>query len=187
LLVREAADGDDVGLVRAMARGDRDALARLYDRYAPILIAVGVQLLGSRTHGEDLAHDVFLEALKHAGEYDPRRGSVRTWLVMRCRSRAIDRRRAAGWSRAVPLDGERQVEAGGGDEDPALGSDRAAVRRALDELPEEQKRVIELGYFEGLSSSEIAEKLAAPIGTVKSRVAAALAKLRAVLGGKEPQ
>ncbi len=180
LLIVPREDDTDEALVAAMAAGDREALGRLYDRYAPLLLAVGHQLLAARREAEDLVHDVLIEAWRHAKEYDPQRGSVRTWLVMRTRCRALDRRRSAAVSRTVALETDQLPQAAG-DEDPALASDRAAVRRALASLPEEQRRVIELGYFEGLSSSEIAERLATPIGTVKSRVAAALAKLRGVL------
>jgi RNA polymerase sigma-70 factor (ECF subfamily) len=101
-------------------------------------------------------------------------------MLIRLRSRAIDRRKAAGVARVVSLEQEGGVldhEAPTA-EDPSLAPDRAAIRRAIAGLPEEQRVVLELGYFEGLSSSEIAERIAAPIGTVKSRVAAALAKLR---------
>jgi RNA polymerase sigma-70 factor (ECF subfamily) len=178
--VQRVPDGlGDEELVAAVADGDRGALGRLYDRYAPVLLAVTQQVVGSRREAEDLVHDVFLEAWRHADEYDPARGSVRTWLVMRARSRALDRRRSAGFSRVRPLEDEPAR----GDEtvpleDPLLAPDRTAVRRALEALPPDQRAVLELGYFEGLSSSEMAERLATPIGTIKSRVAAALAKLR---------
>jgi RNA polymerase sigma-70 factor (ECF subfamily) len=103
---------------------------------------------------------------------------------MRMRSRALDRRKAAVFSKRADLPAPDAVadalgDAGG--EDPALGPDRTAVRNALAQLPAEQRQVLELGYFEGLSSSEIAERVRAPIGTVKSRVAAALSKLRQVV------
>src|SRR4029077_11841472 len=99
-------------------------------------------------------------------------------------SRALDRRKAAAFSKRADLPpGEGAVEAFAAGDDPAFGPDREQVRRALGQLPAEQRQVLELGYFEGLSSSEIAERVQAPIGTVKSRVAAALGKLRMTLGG----
>lgn len=180
-----ASADDDAALVQATAAGDRAALARLYDRYAPILLAVAVRILGERREAEDLVHDVFLEAWRQAGSFDPARGSVRAWLLMRLRSRALDRRKSAGYRRVSSLDSgelgadlERDVPT----EDPAFAPDRAAVRRALAALPEEQRVVLTLGYFEGLSSAEIAARLTMPIGTVKSRVAAALSRLRSVFG-----
>ena len=183
----EAALNDgDAELVRAVARGDRPALAQLYDRFSPILLAVATRILGERREAEDLLHDVFLEVWRQAADYDSTRGSVRAWMLIRLRSRALDRRKSAGATRVVSLDAE--TERGGEEreaatsEDPSLAPDRTAIRRALAALPDEQRTVLELGYFEGLSSSEIAERLGAPVGTVKSRVAAALAKLRAGFG-----
>lgn len=178
-------DKGDVSLIGGAAAGDRDCLAALYDRYAPALLAIGRRILGDRREAEDLLHDVFIEVWRMAGDYDEARGSVRAWLLMRMRSRALDRRKSAAISKRADLPAPDTVaDAAGephGGEDPALGPDRQAVRRALEQLPAEQRQVLELGYFEGLSSSEIAERVCAPIGTVKSRVAAALSKLRAAV------
>lgn len=173
----------DVTLVVAISGGDREALAALYDRYASLLLGVAQRILGTPREAEDLVHDVFLEAWRQAAGYDESRGSVRTWLLMRLRSRALDRKKSAA-SRAVSmetavLDEREEVPT----EDPSLAPDRGLVRRVLAELPKEQRIVLELAYFEGLSSSEIATRLETPIGTVKSRVAAALGKLRSQLAG----
>ena len=178
------ADGSDGALVAAIAAGDRGALAGLYNRYAPALLAVGQRLLGGRREAEDLVHDVFLEAWRQSAGYDPARGTVRAWLLVRLRSRALDRHRAASGAPVSIDSADRYDERVAAGEDPALAPDRAAVRRALETLPGEQRAVLELGYFEGLSSSEIARRTGAPIGTVKSRVATALARLRA---GLDPQ
>lgn len=174
---------DDAQLIQAIAAGDRTALAGLYDRYAGILLAVASRILPERREAEDVVHDAFLEAWRHAGEYDATRGSARAWLVTRVRSRALDRRKSAAFSRSVSLDALGVEPAGqtSAADDPSLGPDRTAVRRALAELPEEQRVVLTLGYFEGLSSAEIATRTGAPIGTVKSRVAAALTRLRSGL------
>lgn len=171
----------DGELIRRVANGDRAALGHLYDRFAAILLAVGQRIVGEAREAEDLVHDVFLEAWRAAGDYDAARGSVRAWLLMRMRSRALDRRKAPRQTRQVTLAPETLPDAPAPGEDPALAPDRARVRRALAELPAEQRAVLELGYYEGLSSSEIAARVAVPIGTVKSRVAAGLAKLRAGL------
>jgi RNA polymerase sigma-70 factor (ECF subfamily) len=175
----------DARLVQGIAGGDRNALAELYHRYAPSLLGIGVRILGERREAEDLLHDVFLEVWRAAADYDVARGTVRAWLVMRMRSRSLDRRKSAGFSRVVSLEERRVPDEAPAGEDPALARDRVAVRRALAELSAEQRQVLELGYFEGLSSSEIAERIRTPIGTVKSRVAAALGKLRAVLGQEQ--
>jgi RNA polymerase sigma-70 factor, ECF subfamily len=179
-------DKGDVSLIGGAAAGDRECLAALYDRYASALLAIGRRILGDRREAEDLLHDVFIEVWRQAGDYDEARGSVRAWLLMRMRSRALDRRKAAAFSKRADLPAPDAIADALGDtahggEDPALGPDRAAVRAALAQLPAEQRQVLELGYFEGLSSSEIAERVRAPIGTVKSRVAAALSKLRQVV------
>jgi RNA polymerase sigma-70 factor (ECF subfamily) len=178
-----APDEEDVMMITAIAGGDRTRLGQLYDRYAPVLLAVGLKMLGNRREAEDLVHDVFLEVWKQSRYYDRARGSVRTWILMRARSRALDRMKSAAYARTVsveerPAAQDPHVVA---EEDPGLAPDRSAVRRALASLPKEQRTVLELGYFEGLSSNEIAHRIDVPIGTVKSRVAAALAKLRAEL------
>jgi RNA polymerase sigma-70 factor (ECF subfamily) len=177
------AGGADANLVRAVAAGDRKALAALYHRFSPSLMAVGLRILGERREAEDLLHDVFLEVWRQAAQFDPARGTVRAWLLMRMRSRALDRKKSAGFSRVVSLDEQRHDAAQSED---ALAPDRDTVRRALLALPEEQRLVLELGYFEGLSSTEMAERLDVPVGTVKSRVAAALTKLRLGFGGGTP-
>ncbi len=127
-------------------------------------------------------HDVFLEAWRRATDYDPARGSVRTWLVLRARSRALDRKKSAAVSKTVSTGELRFADViGAVNDDASAGPDCALVRRVLMSLPDDQRTVLLLGYFEGLSSSEIAERISVPIGTVKSRVAAALARLRAVV------
>lgn len=169
-------------MVRRSANGDRNALAKLYDRHAPILSALVRQILGPRGDAEDLVHDVFLEAWRHAGEYDPKRASVRTWFVMRARSRAIDLLRSARVSRAA----DGGLERAGEDADAGralleateLAPDRARIHEALATLPDEQRTVLLLGYFKGMSCSEIADHVGIPVGTVKSRTIAALSKLR---------
>ena len=169
---------DDAALVAALSGGNRDALAALYDRFAPMLLAVGMRILGERRDSEDVVHEVFVEAWKHAAAYDAERGTVRAWLVTRMRSRALDRVKSAGRSRSVPLDDAPVIAAKVAED----GGDNERLRVAMLTLPDEQRAVLELGYFEGLSSSEIAERQGVAVGTVKSRVAAAMAKLRAAMG-----
>jgi RNA polymerase sigma-70 factor (ECF subfamily) len=169
-----------------MARGDADALAALYDLHAPLLISVVRRIVGSPEAAEDIVHDVFIEAWRRSADYDPERGSVRTWLALRARSRALDHKKSSAVARRVSLDEPRSLETLlGVSDDASLAPDQARIRAVLRELPEDQHRVLFLGYFEGLSSSEIAERVGVPVGTVKSRVAAALARLRAVLGASE--
>lgn len=173
-------DDDDIALMAAMANGDRAALAALYDRHAPTLLALGLRIVKHRGEAEDLLHDVFLEAWRNAKSYDLNRGRVRTWLVIRMRSRALDVLKSARVSRRT--DDERVAERVVGDDDPSASPDQRRVRAALAEVPADQRAILELAYFEGLSCSDIATRLTIPIGTVKSRLAAALTKLRNTLG-----
>jgi len=177
-----ASEEPDESLVRAIAHGDTHALAQLYDRHAPLMLGLARRIVGGQPAAEDIVHDVFLEAWRRAADYDVARGSVKAWLLLRTRSRAIDFRKSAGVARTVPTgDGawlESLVET---PVDVSEAPDRARLRRVLGALTAEQREVLVLGYFEGLSSSEIATRLAIPMGTVKSRVAAALGALRQAL------
>jgi RNA polymerase sigma-70 factor (ECF subfamily) len=172
----------DEALVRAIANGDTRALSALYDRHAPLMLGLARRIVGGKPEAEDIVHDVFVEAWRRAADYDESRGSVKAWLLLRTRSRAIDFRKSAGVARTVPT-GDSAWLASLADPraDDSEAPDRARVRRVLAQLNVEQREVLVLGYFEGLSSSEIASKIGIPIGTVKSRVAAALSALRQAL------
>jgi len=170
-------DATDKQLVEDMARGDQAAVAELYDRYSGLLLGVARKLQPGRTDLEDLVHDVFLEAWRNAAKYDGDRASVRTWLLVRLRSRSLDRLRSAAEARRVDApDGPPEPPP----ESPRMTAklDAARVDAALQDLPEAHRAVLELAYRRGLSSSEIAEKLGVPIGTVKSRTKVALDRLR---------
>jgi RNA polymerase sigma-70 factor (ECF subfamily) len=171
-----AADDPDAALVVAMAGGDRSALAELYDRYGFLMLGIAMRIVRNRREAEDLLHDVFLEAWRSAKDFDPTRGRVRTWLTIRMRSRALDLQKSARVSRNA---GDAGLDTVVDDVDASRAPDHARLRTALGELSADQREVLELAYFQGLSCSEIASKVEIPIGTVKSRVAAALAKLRA--------
>jgi RNA polymerase sigma-70 factor, ECF subfamily len=173
-------DLDDVALVHAMARGDAEALALLYDRYSGTMLALAHRIVGRGAEAEDVIHDVFLEAWRHSADYDATRGSVKSWLLLRARSRSLDVQKSARVSKqASALDDSWLAELA----DPSGGEspDRQRIRKVLLALPPEQREVLLLGYFEGLSSSEIALRVGVPIGTVKSRVAAGLSALRGAL------
>jgi RNA polymerase sigma-70 factor (ECF subfamily) len=177
------ADGD-AALVARMARGDRPALGVLYERHAPRLLALLLKILGDRAEAEDLLHDVFLEAWRHAAEYSAERGTVSAWLALRTRSRAIDRRRSAPRARSVPLEGSDLPERGDPTADPGRMHDQRRLGDVLSVMSADEREVILLGYFEGLSSTEIAERIGKPVGTVKSRTRSALEKLRGALVGE---
>lgn len=178
----------DAELVRAMAEGDRAALGTLYDRYVSLLLGIARRILRNEREAEDLVHDVFLEVWRQSKDFDDNRGTVRAWLVMRLRSRALDRLKSVAFSRVTSLETTTlPTEPSVAPVDVTGASEIAMVRHALDQLPPDQRTVIELGYFEGLSLSEVATKLGTPIGTIKSRLARALARLRDELAtlGKE--
>ena len=175
-------DPQDARSLDALAGGDRGALAELYDRHASAMLAVAIRILRNRQDAEDLLHDVFVEVHDKAGQYDPARGSVRSWLIVRVRSRAIDRQRSLAVARRHAM--ARAADAAEPEAELPRswdGVDQARARRALDGLPEEQRVLVELGYFEGLSHAEMAAHCGIPIGTVKSRLTAALRKLRSAL------
>lgn len=177
---------DELELVAAVSAGSTDALATLYDRYASTLMSLAMRVLKDLEEVEDLLHDVFVEVWEKAGSYDPARGSVRTWLCLRMRSRALDRCKLARRRRVEQLD----------DPDSLVKGQRAAVvaesapevlgrdklHEAIHELPDPQQMVISLAYFQGLSCSEIAANLSVPIGTVKSRLAGAKRGLKSAMG-----
>jgi RNA polymerase sigma-70 factor (ECF subfamily) len=172
----------DEALVRAIANGDTHALAALYDRHAPLMLGLARRIVGGKPEAEDIVHDVFIEAWRRAADYDEHRGSVKAWLLLRTRSRALDFRKSAGVARTVPAgDGAWLSALADPRGDDSEAPDRAHLRRVVALLNVEQREVLLLGYFEGLSSSEIATRLGIPIGTVKSRVAAALTALRLAL------
>ena len=170
-------DAEDEGLVAAMAAGDRAALATLYERHGSLLLGLALRIVREKREAEDLLHDVFLEAWRTAKDFDPKRGRVRTWLAIRMRSRALDRQKSARVSRNTG-DGGLELLV---DEAEGRSPDHGRVRSALAELGAEQRRVLELAYFEGLSCTEIARRIAIPVGTVKSRIAAGLDRLRSGL------
>jgi len=165
----------DESLVAAITRGDRDALGALYDRHAPTMLGVAMRMLGDVREAEDLVHDVFLEIWRRADAYDPSRARVLTWCLVRLRSRAVDRLRAR---QRTPETSLLQAAAELPAHAPTPSADHERLRAAVDALPAKQREVLELAYFDGLSGSEIAERLGVPHGTVKSRAAAGLRALR---------
>jgi RNA polymerase sigma-70 factor (ECF subfamily) len=166
----------DAELLRETALGSRDALAALYDRHSPLMLGVAVKMLRSRRDAEEMVHDVFLEAWSHAGDYDPERSSVKTWLLLRLRSRCVDLIRSAAWTRTAALDDEEGEETVPPESSRSVDGSRA--KELLRDLPGPQREVLALAYFGDLSMSEIAEALSLPIGTVKSRAARGLAEIK---------
>lgn len=171
----------DTELIARMTQGDRAALAVLYSRHAPTLVAVAQCIVRDRSDAEDVVHDVFLEVWRNCADYSQSRASVRTWLVMRARSRALDRLRANHRRQAVGMSaqGEASVRK---HTTAVMLDDKHRLLSALVQVPAPQQGVLVLAYFEGLSTAEISSRLGIPAGTVKSRTHAALKTLRHVLG-----
>jgi RNA polymerase sigma-70 factor, ECF subfamily len=182
----EQAQITDVDLLKAIARRDESALAAIYDRYRVILFGLLVRILNSREEAEDVLQEVFLQVWHRAADFDETRGRPFTWLVTVTRSRGIDRLRSLAARERVAIAGSKEAteEVSDAASDAYASEQRELVSNALDQLPEEQRRALVLAYFEGLSQSEIAAKLGAPLGTVKTRMRSGLMKLRELLGNQ---
>lgn len=171
-----------------LVAGEESVFAQLYDEYAPLVLRVAYRITGDRASAEDVVQEVFVHAWNRAVDFDPSRGSARTWLCMIARRRAVDRVRSdTAWRRRTEAEA-RDVDDRAPDRpaaDPAeqaVAADVAAtVRRVLGALPAEQQLAIRLAYFEGHSYRQIATLLGIPEGTAKSRIRLALARLAAAL------
>jgi len=172
---------EDPTLVRRIRAGDTLALGDLYERHAPLLLAVGARILGSSREAEDLVHDVFIEAWSHVAEYAESRSSVRTWLLVRLRSRALDRRERLG--RLSLTEKWKSLADSAPELRDSATPERLAVHEALARLDPDVVRALELSYFEGRSAGEIAELVGVPEGTVRSRLARGMRALAAILQG----
>ncbi|MSQ35849.1 MAG: sigma-70 family RNA polymerase sigma factor [Dehalococcoidia bacterium] len=179
----------DDELMSALMLGELAALERLYDRYASLVFSVSLRVLYDRQLAEDVTQEVFLRLWRRPQSYDPERGRLLSWLMSVTRNRAIDeRRQLTRRSRSEqyqePL--HEPVREPNVLDDPqvalALTELRRIVRGAMSALPPAQREVIELGYFGGLTQTEISARTGVPLGTVKTRVRLALRKLRATLG-----
>jgi RNA polymerase sigma-70 factor (ECF subfamily) len=178
----------DAELLARIARGDRAALAALYEALGGQALAVALRVLASRSDAEEVLQDAFVEVWTRAKSYDPDRGGARAWVLAIARNRAIDRLRRRG-AVARMVSGAANEPTAAGTTPLELVEQRQArekIQAALRELTPEQRQVLELGYFEGLSQSEIAARLNEPLGTIKTRVRAALQKLAALVPGAVP-
>jgi RNA polymerase sigma-70 factor (ECF subfamily) len=174
-------------LLRQMGQGNRGAFELFYERFAALVFSFAMRLVQERSAAEDLLQEVFLQIWRDAGNYSPDRGTPEAWIITITRSRAIDRMRSIRRrdKSFVPMAGAGGKEYDGKVESGAAASDaRIMVNSALAELPPLQRTVLELAYFDGLSQSEIAGRLKEPLGTVKTRMRAAITRLREIVGAK---
>jgi RNA polymerase sigma-70 factor (ECF subfamily) len=162
-------------LVR-LTSGDTLALGEVYDRYAGLVNGLALRILRDRAEAEDVVQEVFVQIWRQAGRFDPARGTPEAWICTMARTRALDRLRRRASRREEPSE-----SAPGATEAPRT-EQALAVRKALDSLSPDQRRALELAYYEGLTQTEIAARLEEPLGTIKTRIRTAMIRLRDVLG-----
>jgi RNA polymerase sigma-70 factor (ECF subfamily) len=178
---------DDETLLQLIVQARAEALGELYDRYGRLVFSLALNSVGNPAAAEEITQDVFLRVWQHAWQYRAGRAKVSTWLTSITRHRAIDQLRRRGsrpeqhsvaWAEVVP-DAEPTIN--GPEQAAALAMERERVRAAIARLSEEQKQVLALAYFQGLTHSQIAEALVLPLGTVKTRIRLGMQKLREML------
>jgi RNA polymerase sigma-70 factor (ECF subfamily) len=182
-LQSEGSKTSDSDLLRAVARGDEAALAACYDRYRLILFGLILRILNDRAEAEDVLQETFLQVWRRASDFDENRGRAFTWLVTIARSRALDRLRSHGSRARIAAEAaaENRDSVGDATQETLRSEEGSIVRRALTELPEEQRLALLLAYFEGLTQTEIATRLGIPLGTVKTRMRSGMNRLRELL------
>jgi RNA polymerase sigma-70 factor, ECF subfamily len=175
----------DEELMQLVQRGEARAFEVLYDRHCGVAFSLAYRMCGARAAAEDVVQEAFLAMWRSGARYDRTRGSVRTWALGIVHNRAIDalrrstvhdRRRASDEGIEERFEAEERTEV-----EAARRDEARSVREVIDELPEEQGRVIQLAYYGGFTHTEIAEMLNTPIGTVKGRMRLGLEKMRARL------
>ena len=187
----DLSDARDRDLLARLRGGDEDAFRGLFDRYAPTAKALALRVVRQAHLAEEIVQEAFMAVWKNPDGYDGDRGSVRSWLMGTVHNRAVDlvRREEAHRRRAedaIPEAYEEQADhADEVVEAIGLPEERRIVRAALAELPEEQRRVLEMMYFDGRSQTQIAEATGLPLGTVKSRALLGMRRMRGALEGIE--
>lgn len=177
---RPAEDGIVLDSVR---RGDARALEELYRRHSPRLYALLLRMLRETADAEEILQETFVDAWRRAREYAASRGSVEAWLITIARSRAIDRIRNRGARLRLVKQSEQLAPAEPPQPEPPDVHAQTRLRRAMGTLPPEQRRAIELAYWDGMSQSEISRETGDPLGTVKTRVRLGLQRLAELLAG----
>lgn len=174
------AQANDLVSMGRLQSGDRKAFADLYDRHGPLMYGVALRILRNRADVEDVVQEAWVQVWNRCDSYDPIRGSVAAWLVTIARSRALDRlRRHSARDRAeADVQSEPLPLPANPEETTAHGKLRDELGRALAELDPKQRQVLEIAYFEGLSQSQIATRLGAPLGSVKFWARQGLLRLR---------
>lgn len=180
----------DESILSGIGRGDSASLSAAYDRYGKPLYSVCYRMLRNDKECEEVVQDAFVSLWKNASKIDLNRGKLFSWLAAVVRNRSIDRIRAHGRRIPGPPADESIAQRPVADEETAADlvyskEVAGSVREALKTLPEKQREVVEAAFFDGLSHSDIAERLGESLGTVKSRIRYGLIKMRAALAGEE--
>jgi RNA polymerase sigma-70 factor, ECF subfamily len=162
-------------LLSRMAGGDQTALAELYDRFAGLVHGLALRIVRDHAEAEDVVQEVFVQAWRQAARYDASRGTPEAWICIMARTRALDRVRRRTARREDPAE---SAPPGSG---TPRNEENLAVRQALQELSPDQRRALELAYYEGLTQAEIAERLGEPLGTIKTRIRTGMIRLREAL------
>jgi RNA polymerase sigma-70 factor (ECF subfamily) len=163
-------------LLRRLAAGDQKALGEFYDLFASLANGLALRILRDTSDAEDVVQESFVQVWRQASRYDPRRGSPQAWLCTIARTRALDRLRRRVSRR------EDATDAPPATTDAPQTEETLTVRKALDGLSTDQRRALELAYYQGLTQTEIARELGEPLGTIKTRIRTAMIRLREALG-----
>lgn len=164
-------------LAERIAAGDAAALRAAYDEHAGRVLALALRIVRSKEEAEDVVQDTFLEVWRRASDYDVSRGELSSWIMSMARSRSIDRVRRARVRTRYAQTSEAPPPLETPADQAAASEDGTKIRDVLSTLPAEQRLALELAYFDGLTQQQIAERTAAPLGTVKTRLRLALEKL----------
>ena len=178
---RALAHLSDEALVALVARSDEAALAELYDRVGGVAYGLAHRVLRDDALAEDAVQEAFLALWRSAGSFLPERAKASTWILTLVHRRTVDLVRREQRRRAEPLEGTPEPSEGSAEEAAWRHFERERVQAALAALPDPQREAIELAYYGGYSQSELAERLGQPLGTIKSRMFAGLARLRELL------
>jgi RNA polymerase sigma factor (sigma-70 family) len=171
----------DEELLDAVASGDDAALAALYDRFGRVAYGLAYRILRDQTLAEDAVQEAFLAVWRSADSYRRERAKAATWILTLVHRRAVDLVRREDRRRSETLDEAQEPASESVDEEVGRRDRRVAVQAALAQLPDDQRQALELAYYGGYTQSELAERLGVPLGTIKSRMFAGLARLRELL------
>lgn len=175
-----------VRLIQQIANQDREAFSRFYDRFSTLVFTLAMRMLKARSDAENLLQEVFVQIWRQAENYSPERGSPEAWIINIARSRAIDKIRAIRkMGRSVPAADPLRAQFGEKVESSVVESDvRIAMNGALANLSEAQRKLMEMAYLDGLTQTEIAERLAEPLGTVRNKMRTGIQRLREIVSSR---